>query len=195
MVGNSELRRRLQKITDDTPVYKQENLIAELASTFPHSIRCLEDAKVEKWNCFAYAFNLVASDSYQRIAWADRRGRKNIFFASAEFTRFLMQSSVLGGISEGELQLGDVGIYLDDEGIPKHAGKIFSSDKRVRSKWGIGRFWEHGLWEVPESYGNTVSLYREIPTAEAQQAFLKFVRSREGFEDFVGEHDLKDLLK
>ena len=193
MAGNFELRCRLQKITDNTPVYQQQRLISELASTCLHSIRRLDDAQVEKWNCFAYAFNLVVSDRYQRIAWADRRGGNNIFFASSEFARFLLQSEVLVEIEEGEAQPGHVVIYLNNEGNWKHAGKIFSSDKRVKSVWGIGHFWEHGLWEVPESYGNTVSFYHETPTADAERVFLQFCKSKDNWEEFADSFKFRDL--
>lgn len=193
MASNFKLRRRLQKITDNTPVYQQQRLISKLASTCTHSIRRLEDAQVERWNCFAYAFDLVVSDTYQRIAWADRRGGNNIFFASAEYARFLMQSEALVEIEEGEAQAGHVVIYLNKEGNWRHAGKIVSRDKRVRSVWGIGHFWEHELWEVPESYGYTVSFYDEVATTDAERVFLLFCKSKNNWGEFADRFKLRDL--
>jgi len=183
-IANSKLRRCLQKITGGTPVYRQEQAIAELASTCPHSIQRIRDTQTQKWNCFAYAFALVASETYQRIAWADKDAYET-FFANSAFVQFIMQSGALIEVGDDEASPGDIVIYLDDDDTPQHAGKIFSKDRRIRSKWGFGLFWEHGLWEVPERFGDKISFYREVPTAEAERIFLDFVKSLDGWEEFV----------
>lgn len=185
-----ELRRRLQQIVDSMPVFNQELAITELASTFSHSLLRLRDAQAEKWNCFAFAFNLGTSRAYEQIAWADRRGC-NTFFASPRFVQFVIQKESVSEISEGEAQPGDVVIYLDDDRAHKHAGKITPNHGRVKSKWGVGHFWEHGLWEVPEKYGNTVRFFRDIPEATAEREFLEFAKLQPGFEKFVEKHDLR----
>jgi hypothetical protein len=51
---------------------------------------------------------------------------------------------------------GDIVIYFRDR-LPMHAGLCIG--RRIRSKWGIGNLWEHGLWEVPSSYGDTAERY------------------------------------
>lgn len=199
MVNNSELRRRLQEITctpakrDVTPD-QLEQMIAKLASTHPHSIRRLPD-EAQGYRCFVYAFELVESLKYRLIAFADEAEGRDVFYAGPGFARFLMKTGTLPEISHGNARRGDVVIYLDDDGAPKHAGKIASEDKRVKSKWGGGLFLEHGLWEVPESYGNTVRFYRGIPAQKAEQAFLEFAGSRDGFDEFVQRHDLRDLFE
>lgn len=185
-----ELRRRLQQIVDSVPVSNQESAITALDSTCPHSILRLKDAQVEKWNCFAFAFNLVTSRAYGKIAWADRRGRCNTFFASPRFVQFVIQKESVSEISEGETQPGDVVIYLDDDRAHKHAGKITPNHGRVKSKWGVGLFWEHGLWEVPEKFGNTLRFFRDIPEAKAEREFLEFAKLQPGFEKFVEKYDL-----
>lgn len=171
-----------------------EQIIAELASSHPHSIRRLLD-EARGYRCFVHAFDLVGSHGYQLIAGADAAAGREVFFAGSEFARFLMETGTLVEISEDEVLPGDVVIYLDDKGAPKHAGKTASEDKRIKSKWGGGLFLEHGLWEVPESYGNTVRFYRAIPADKAEQAFLEFARSRDDFDEFVAAFDLKDLFE
>ena len=197
--SNSELRRRLQEITDMAAKYgmspdQLEREIADLASTHPHSIQRLPQDEAQGYLCFVYAFELVASRVYKTIADFDRAANMNVFFAGSEFVRFAMESEELVGVIDGEAGPSDLVVYLDDEGTPQHAGKIVSRDERVKSKWGGGLFLGHGLWEVPESYGNTVRFYQRILTAAAERLFLQFVKSRDGFEEFVDKHDLTDLF-
>lgn len=196
---NSELRHRLQEITD-MPAKNEMSAdqlwleIAGLASTHPHSIQRLPQDEAKGYPCFVHAFELVDSRAYKNIADCDAGRSRNVFFGGSEFARFVMESEELVEVNEGEIRLSDLVIYLDDEGTPKHAGKIVSRDKRVKSKWGGGLFLEHGLWEVPESYGNTVSFCQRIPTTAAERVFLQFVKSRDGVEEFVDTYDLKDLF-
>ncbi len=104
------------------------------------------------------------------ISDADVGGGSNVFFAGSAFARYLIETALVE-IAADEALSGDIVVYLDDDGTPRHAGKIASADKRIKSKWGGGLFLEHGLWEVPESYGNTVRFYRAIPANNAEQAF------------------------
>ena len=127
------------------------------------------------------------------IAGADAAVGRDVFFAGTEFARFLIDTGALVEVSEDEALPDDVVIYLDDLCVPKHAGKIGSEHRRIKSKWGGGLFLEHGLWEVPESYGNTVKFFRVILTDKAEQAFLEFVRLQEGSDEFLELYDLKDI--
>jgi hypothetical protein len=63
-------------------------------------------------------------------------------------------------LSEGILPVHDeqaVGdkfvVYLEGE-TPRHFGQL--QGNKVRSKWGRGRILNHGLWEVPLTYGSKV---------------------------------------
>lgn len=63
-------------------------------------------------------------------------------------------------MSEGILPLHDEQgvddkfvVYLEGD-TPKHFGRI--DGKKVRSKWGRGRILNHGLWDVPLTYGSKV---------------------------------------
>ena len=201
LANNSELRRRLQEITDMAAEHgmfpdQLEQMIDELASTHAHSIRRLRKDEAKGYRCFVYAFELVDSPKYGWIAEADTAIGRNIFCAGSEFARFLIETGALVEIDEDEPRLGDVVIYLDDEGTPEHAGKIVSSDKQIKCKWGGTKlFMEHGLWEVPESYGNTVTFFRSICAGQAEQTFLEFVKSRDGGEEFIDDYHLRDLFE
>ena len=67
-----------------------------------------------------------------------------------------------------EPEVGALVVWFDDERRPTHAGVW--SGTRVRSKWGTAHLWQHGLFEVPESYGDDVAFYvrpaREVVLAE-----------------------------
>jgi len=199
MARNSVLRRRLQEITDTAARQNMlpdqlERLISELASTHSHSIRRALEDEVIGWNCFEYAFELTESNKYKSIATIDAETRRKIFFAGSVFARFLIEIGALVEIDEFAVRPGDLVIYLDDEGTPTHAGKISCGGKRIKSKWGGGLFLEHELWEVPDSYGNAVRFCKRIPTTAAECAFLQFVKSQDGSEEFVDRFDLKDLF-
>ena len=192
--NNSELRRCLQEITDMQGISDNQRWmkIVKLASTHRRSIQRLQLVTAQPYNCFEYAFELVGSHKYQLIADADAADGRNVFFAGSEFARFLIESRALVKINEGEARPGDVVIYLDDESTPEHAGKIVSRDKRIKSKWGETKlFLEHGLWEVPERYGNTVTFYRSICAGQAEKIFLEFVKSRDGWEEFIDDYGLR----
>lgn len=198
-IPNDELRRCLKEIIDEATASKmnaktRKHLITDLAETHPHEIRCPEANEANEYNCFEYAFELVDSQKYRRIAQTDADVGREIFFAGTEFARFLIEGGAREEITEAELRPGDVVIYLDDNGAPKHAGKIAPCERRVKSKWGGGLFLEHGLSEVPESYGNTVKFYRRIPAAQAEQEFLEFVKSRDSGEEFIDDYDLRYLF-
>ena len=199
LIDISELRHRLQAITDTAAQQgmsfdELEQMIAGLASTHPHAIRRLSD-EARGYRCFVHALELVGSRKYQLIAGADADAGRETFFAGSEFARFVVESGTLVQISGDEALPGEAVIYFDDQGVPKHAGKIVSEEKRIKSKWGGGLFLEHGLWEVPESYGNAVRFYRRLRAEKAEETFLEFGRSQDDFDDFVDAFDLKDLFE
>lgn len=199
MVDNSELRRRLQEITDAATKQQMNadqraEMIQELSANHPHSIRQLPEQRLN-YNCFEYAFELVGSHLYEHIAEVDCAARRNVFFAGSEFARFLIETGTLIKVGENEARPGDVVTYFDDLGVPQHAGKIASDDQLINSKWGGGPLLEHRLWEVPESYGKAVRFFRAIPADKAEQVFSEFCRSRDDFDEFVAAFDLKDLFE
>jgi|GEM_PF-3266741 len=67
-------------------------------------------------------------------------------------------------------------VYLDGD-TPKHFGRL--EGNKVMSKWGRGRVLNHGLWEVPLTYGSKV----KYSSGEIDCATLKKVI--EGFRDYA----------
>lgn len=193
--NNPELRYRLEKISSESHD-NWERLISELGSTHPHSIRCLPHEHPEPYNCFESAFELADLRAYRRIAESSKDWNSpDIFYANYRFVQFIIRREVLMEINEGEQTVCDVLVYLDDEDTPQHAGKIAPQEGLIESKWGTGCFLEHGLWEVPASYGNQARFFRSIPAVEAARAFRKFVESQNDSQNFILSCDLEDCLR
>ena len=190
--SNSELRCRLDKITSQSPD-NWERLISELAPPHCHSIERLEVVTAHPYNCYEYAFELVGSCPYRLIAETDADLNLGTYIAEAEFAHFLIESVVLKEINKDEIRPDDVVVYLDIKGTPQHAGKVGTLAGRIKSKWGCGPFFEHGLWEVPKRYGNT--FFRSIHAVKAERAFRKFVEAQNGHKNFIQPYDLEDCLK
>ncbi len=172
------LRQRLWEITDGpdkAPSSEHARLFADLAYEVPHKIEVLPnpftDVRVlESYTCFVYVLDLVQSSRYVAIAG---RGLPDVF-AGKKFMRFLMDNAVLREVTDQHKNDGNIIIYFDGD-QPKHAG-ILNSD-RVRSKWGTGLFLEHGVWEVPISYGRDRRFFEPLTQNEALGAFLAFAKS------------------
>ena len=64
-----------------------------------------------------------------------------------EFIEWLLSQGRLAPVAVFERGEGDLIVYCD-RGEVRHSG-IVSIPGRVRSKWGKGHVWEHGVWETP----------------------------------------------
>jgi hypothetical protein len=123
-----------------------------------------------EYNCFAYALDLADSERYRMIA-----KRFGWLYADTKFVMYLVSERHLRRIDLHESVDGDIVVYFDQASLAIHAGK--TCGVRIVSKWGSGLLWEHPLWEVPESYGKTMQLYKQTGTAAAESAFLRYVAS------------------
>jgi hypothetical protein len=72
----------------------------------------------------------------------------------------LHRDLLITSLSEGILPVHDEQgaddkfvVYLEGD-TPKHFGRL--EGNKVMSKWGRGRIQNHGLWEVPITYGSKV---------------------------------------
>src|SRR6266851_5671606 len=148
------LRRELDEIVNGGKIAITDHpaAIAALTSRHPHSIRHLPELSKQPYNCFTHALGLLDSDRVQKVLQrdADWYGFAGIKVGS-EFMARLIADQTLTSHSAGELT-----VYFFDV-TPRHAGLV--TGERVRSKWGIGNLWDHAVWEVPASYGETVERY------------------------------------
>lgn len=116
----------------------------------PHRLARLKDELPNnRYNCFAYALGVYARPDYQRLA--DEHAKRTKPPIDPVLMRGLVETGVLTEHA-GELRVGDILVY-EAEGAFVHAAKLVEEDGLCRSKWGSGHLYQHGLWELPTSYG------------------------------------------
>ena len=64
-------------------------------------------------------------------------------------------------------------MYFDRDEEFTHVG-LSKLNSRVESKWGQLGLYEHGLFEVPANYGDTVRYYKQLPYSMAIKLFYDF---------------------
>ncbi|WP_301100673.1 hypothetical protein [Propionivibrio sp.] len=107
------------------------------------------------FNCVMYALGLTA-----RIETPCRP--LGHFFADTVFLRSLIDRSILRPCTEANGAL----VVWSLAGTIKHVG-VAIAQGRVASKWGIGYVYEHGVLEVPKSYGDALTFYSAIESEDA----------------------------
>lgn len=111
---------------------------------------------LDTFNCYAYALGIVDNPRYQALV-----ERHHSALANSEFMSTLLVCGELIEINEANVRIGDLVIYSKD-GRVTHAGVTVTDRQSVLSKWGPNELYEHGLWEVPESYGGQMQ-FAEAP--------------------------------
>lgn len=152
----------------------QPELIAKLASAFPHSIAPAPPLltpvdSIASYNCFEFALGMTGRREVALIA----KFLPSTLCAS-EFAAHLVES-ILVPVAPATNQ--DLVLYHDGQQYT-HAGLVH--DNRILSKWGNGLLWLHSTLEVPANYGSTTSYYRTTNPEVVLAKFLEFARKREG---------------
>jgi hypothetical protein len=137
--------------------------VEKLRMEFHHSIRFVDHGK-EGQRCFDYVLDIhpdLIAD-----AWNGKL-----------FKPFIVWYCEKSLIQDPN---GEVAIYFDKQ-EPKHGGVY--RDQRITSKWGSNPIYEHGIMEVPASFGDKVLRYRKPSQKEANRDFIKFVRGHPRYVD------------
>jgi hypothetical protein len=164
------LREKLQEITEDQNTIHHASAIAGLVG---HSIESLQSSHpIELYTCAMDAFQFVGNPNYEDIATF---GACNIY-AGKEFIEFLLSRSLLEELQFINAKNDDLIIYFN-EGMFRHIGKLISSTK-VKSKWGTGGLYRHGIWEVPSSYGHEVKYFKALTPNQYFDFFIKYAEFR-----------------
>lgn len=167
------LRHRLSIIVDQAPVNAHPSLIEKLRAAIEHTIVALDSGTpIDQFTCGVHAFHLVGDPTYTDIA-SFGLGRT---FAGKEFIVFLLTNNLLVLRGAEEISKGDLVVYFEN-GEFCHVGRMANSN-RVESKWGTGWLYEHGLWEVPESYGHEVHCYVGLNQDASFKLFIKYAESK-----------------
>lgn len=165
---NWALRSRLDKITLDLDVGSHRMRIEELRHEIPHTIDTVEcSTPCDCYTCAVYAFELVDDPTYRDVASFGLQRT----FAGKEFVDYLLANGSLSAKPAVSAQRQDLILYFCNDEF-KHVGRM-RSPSRVISKWGTGLLYEHGIWEVPASYGENIRYYAgQIP----MHALISFFR-------------------
>lgn len=168
------LRKQLESISQAYPRHQQWAYLERLAQYNKHNIRPVTDPWPENnYTCLVYALGLCNSRVYQQIV-----ARNEEVFAGPEFAQYLICQAAIKRSKQA--QAGDLVLYCsgsDEDKTVCHAG-ILDEDGLVVSKWGLGGLWQHGLLEVPASYGKNIHYYEAVDSERMLNWFLKFARSR-----------------
>ncbi len=165
-------RQCLGGITDDetTPLSKRVETINALTIEHGRDLD-VEDARLvsEYIRCFTYCFDLVSYVPQMERMQACPNDR---------YVHFLVERGHLTmRSSSGDAEDGDHAVYFTSDLGYQHGGIWVAG--RVRSKWGRLPVFTHGVWDVPQPYGNHVRLYPRIERELAWSSFEEWVTSSE----------------
>jgi hypothetical protein len=136
-----------------------------------HTVKFLSGA--QPGTCIAFVFGLSNNPVYQAIA-LDFDGE---VFAGRRFVEWMMRN----GLKELEqTAAGSLVLYFSSSDW-RHIGTVDTSD-RVVSQWGTFAVYEHGFFEVPQGYGDTVRFFDKPAPEQSFSDFLDYARS-EGVSD------------
>lgn len=167
------LRERLEEMTHEDDVSLHATLLEALTRECPNTIVLQDSAHpIQRYTCLMHVFDFTEKAEYAAIA---SHGLGRIYAAGA-FAHWLLDNALLIEICSTDVREDDVVFYFGDDGRFKHAG-LSLANGRIVSKWGIGHLYEHGLLEVPESYGTELRFFRKLSHEEAFGHFLRFAEN------------------
>jgi hypothetical protein len=174
-----ELRQELERIVTTEIVRVHERLIVNLAVKYPsaHLVVVPPDPSCDHaYNCFMHALHLVGRLQPNVVQTQADEIR---FLVDSVFFRKLFETGLLEEIPESMLQPNDLIVYYKSR-HKRHVGRYLAPDL-IESKWGIGPLMQHGLWDVPLSYGQRLRCFKP-----ANQALVDaFVKQQLPFVDLA----------
>ena len=170
------LRERLETLCTRVSPEKNIVLVGKLLSEIPHTIVPVQSAHdLFTFTCLVHALRFTGQDQYFAVASL----KLDKVFAGKAFASWLLHTGSLIEVSPSDAAIGSLVMYFDGFGEFKHVG-LLKHNSRVESKWGQLGLYEHGLFEVPANYGNTVRYYKPIPYPLAINLFYDFA-AKNGF--------------
>lgn len=147
--------------------------IEVLRAEFGHTIRVVDSQfPIDAYTCVMHSFELIDDPTYEDIA---SYGLGNTF-AGADFIHFLLNQNLLKEKSPDSVVINDFIFYFDDDRF-RHVGKVLGG-ARILSKWGVGLLYDHSIWEVPSSYGQTIHYFDGADSAQGINLFIAYAESR-----------------
>lgn len=166
------LRTLLQEITDCPDVGTHANQIEQLRVVHPHSIKTLSGPNDDlRYNCVMFALGIETDDIYLKMLY---RFPSDVH-ANTAFVQFLVERGDI--LEQARAEPKSLVVYFGKEKV-EHIGRIVD-DGRVQSKWGTkGHLYEHAIFEVPATYGDTVRVFTPMERLPVLKAFFEFAKAR-----------------
>jgi len=168
--GHAALRRLLYEITETESSKLHAQLIHAGVARYPNAVVRVMDtnANVSRtvFNCVMYAFDWVDCAEPNVVGTGPQQYR---FLIDTVFMEKVISQQLIIETPAALANTTDLVVYFDGLQL-RHVAKIMS-ESTCASKWGVGHLYEHGLWDVPETYGNQVK-YFKVPDRAALEQFL-----------------------
>lgn len=159
------LRKELE-LDGTVTIVAHPRTVMSLRNIKPHAIVHIADADTLD-TCVTYTFGFLSREGYRRIALLD-------VFAGRDFMEWLVRAYLVP--RDRPAEEGDIVLYFYND-VWKHIGTLVGKG-RVRSKWGTFPVYEHGMWEIPASYGDRVILAQPLDPDDAYRLFLKYAAGK-----------------
>jgi hypothetical protein len=148
MRGDAELRTALDAAMDIELPGEFETAWKDISSWPGHSLRIVD--RNPTYNCHAYALMIERLPRFQELFV--ERGSKVLVMSA--FIEKLIADGEIRIVPGQEFSPEHIVIYFDASGRPTHTARVRKANDVLVSKWGGSELFEHGLWEVPASYGD-----------------------------------------
>jgi hypothetical protein len=165
-------------VPEGTLIGDHHRVLVEQTQEMTHTVKFL--SRPQPGTCIAFAFGLSNDPVYQAIALDFNRQ----VFAGRRFVEWLMQNRLK---EMEQMAIGSLVLYFLGSDW-RHIGTADTSD-RVVSQWGTFAVYEHGFFEVPQGYGNTVRFFGKPAQWQSFADFLDYARS-EG----VSNEDIEEII-
>ena len=164
------LRERLETFCNRVSPEKNIALVDALMSEIPHTIVPVQSVHdLFTFTCLVHVLGFTGQDQYLAVAGL---GVDKVFAGKA-FASWLLRYGSLIEVNPSDAVIDSLVVYLDGHGEFIHVG-LSKLNSRVESKWGQLGLYEHGLFEVPANYGDTVRYYKHLPYPAAIKLFYDF---------------------
>lgn len=156
MAGDSQLRAMLHDLTENSHFSTTYDMRWLAIGRYrAHGIRDLSGPGQWNFNCFAYALRLDGNPQFDQCVKA--HGTHPEPLIHSRFIEHLLRQGIVTVRRGIDYSCDDVVLYYQGQQM-KHAARVVTANGKLVSKWGVGRIYEHDLFEVPSSYGDTIKI-------------------------------------
>jgi hypothetical protein len=161
------LRDKLQELTMTQDVSQHPELLTKLSCICENTIELLaSEHPIGSYTCLMHVLEFTEKPEYVEKASSP------VAYAGAKFAQWLLDKSKLREIPQVDAKESDIIFYFNGREF-KHTG-ILRNCNRVISKWGTGHLYEHDVFEVPSSYGESVRFFSPLGYDDAYNCFSEF---------------------